>query len=385
MWSWLRASTNVVPQAVSPMKVKYAYLDQQFAEVDEYFEDLHRLVASGEFTLGPFVEAFEEKFAGYIGIRHAVGTNTGTDALILALKAIGVKPGDEVITVPNTFVATVGAIIAAGAKPIFVDCDERYQIDVNQIAAAITPRTRAIIPVHWAGCPANVEAVLEVANAHDLAVVEDACPAVGAKVNGHFVGTFGKVNAFSMHPLKPLNVWGDGGVVVTDDDEAAAFLRLYRNHGLKDRDHVEFWGVNTRLQPVQAVVASRQLDEIEEICESRIRNACQLDTGLRDLEEYIRIPYRPPDYREVYQLYIVSADRRDELLGFLGKKGIECKIHYPIPLHLQEAATGLGYKRGDFPVCERQAEEIITIPAHQHITDDQIDHVIETIHAFYSA
>lgn len=365
------------------MQVKYSYLDQQFAEVESYFEDLRRLVKSGEFTLGPFVEEFERKFARYIGIKHAIGTNSGTDALILALKAVGVKRGDEVITVPNTFIATVGAIVAVGARPVFVDCDERYNIDVNRVSETITARTRAILPVYWAGCPPDIEAIVDVAEDHGLPVVEDACPAVGAKVNGRSAGTFGKVNAFSMHPLKPLNVWGDGGIVVTDDDEAAAFLRLYHNHGLKDRDHVEIWGVNTRLQPVQAVVASRLLDEIEAVVEARIRNARRLDSGLSDLKEFVRIPPRPPQYREVYQLYLVSADRRDELLAYLISRGIDVKVHYPIPLHLQVAAKGLGYKRGDFPVCERQAKEIITLPAHQYVTADQIDYSVDQIHSFY--
>src|SRR3990172_2169694 len=316
------------------MQVKYSYLDQQFADVEAYFRDLRKLVASGEFTLGPFVEAFERKFAAYIGVKHAIGTNTGTGALILSLKAVGVQPGSEVITVANTFIATVGAIVAAGARPVFVDCDERYQIDVTKIEAAISPKTAAILPVHWARCPPAIDKVLEIAGRHGIPVVEDACPAVGAKINGRFAGTFGKVNAFSMHPLKPLNVWGDGGIVVTDDDEAAAFLRLYHNHGLKDRDHVDIWGVNTRLQPIQAVVASRLLDEIEAVVEARIRNARQLDSGLSDLKEFVRIPPRPPQYREVYQLYLVSVDRRDELLAYLISRGIEVKVHYPIPLHL---------------------------------------------------
>lgn len=366
------------------MQVKYSYLDQQFADVDQYFNDLRRLVATGEFTLGPFVEAFENKFAKYIGIKHAIGTNTGTDALILSLKAVGVKPGDEVITVPNTFVATVGAIIAVGARPVFVDSDDRYQIDVHRIPSAITTRTRAILPVHWAGCPADIEAILQIAQDHGLPVVEDACPAVGAKIHGRCVGTFGKVNAFSMHPLKPLNVWGDGGIVVTDDDEAAAFLRLYRNHGLQDRDHIDIWGVNNRLQPVQAVVASRLLDGIESLIQARIRNARQLDSGLKELGEFVRVPHRPPGYHEVYQLYLASALRRDELLNYLISHGIEAKVHYPIPLHLQKAASGLGYKRGDFEVCERQATEVITLPAHQFITAEQIDYTLKTLRAFYA-
>jgi len=365
------------------MQVKYSYLDQQFADVEVYFRDLRKLVSTGEFTLGPFVEAFEKKFAAYIGVKHAIGTNTGTGALILSLKAVGVRPGSEVITVANTFIATVGAIVAAGARPVFVDCDERYQIDVTKIEAAITQKTAAILPVHWAGCPPEMEKILEIADRHGVPVVEDACPAVGAKINNRFAGTFGKVNAFSMHPLKPLNVWGDGGIIVTDDDKAAEFLRLYRNHGLLDRDHIEIWGVNDRLQPFQAVVGSRVLDTIEGLIETRIRNARLLDRGLKGLESYIRPPYRPSGYREVYQLYLATATRRDELVKFLVSRGIEAKVHYPIPIHLQNAARDLGYKRGDFPVCERQADEIVTLPAHQHITEEQADYMVSIIHEFY--
>ncbi|MBI4425465.1 MAG: DegT/DnrJ/EryC1/StrS family aminotransferase, partial [Elusimicrobia bacterium] len=295
------------------MRVAYNYLDQQFADPEPFFQDLRKLVASGEFTLGPFVAEFEGKFARYLGVKHAIGTNTGTDALILALKAVGVRPGDEVITVPNTFIATVGAIVAAGATPVFVDADERLQIDASKIAAAVTPRTRALLPVHWAGCSPDMDRILETARAHRLPVVEDACPAVGAKIGAKFAGTFGKVNAFSMHPLKPLNVWGDGGIVVTDDDEAAAFLRLYRNHGLSDRDHVDLWGVNNRLQPIQAVVASRLMDSIEGLIEARRRNARRLDAGLAPLKKFVRTARRPEGHREVYQLYLACVDRRDEL------------------------------------------------------------------------
>ena len=366
------------------MQVNYSYLDQQFADVEAYFQDLRKLVSAGEFTLGPFVEAFERKFAAYVGVKHAIGTNTGTGALILSLKAVGVRPGSEVITVANTFIATAGAIVAVGARPVIVDCDERFQIDVTKIEAAISPSTAAIMPVHWAGGSPEMGKIVEIADRHGIPVVEDACPAVGAKINGRSAGTFGKVNAFSMHPLKPLNVWGDGGIVVTDDDQAAEFLRLYRNHGLLDRDHVEIWGVNDRLQPIQAVVATRLLDTIEDLIQARIRNARLLDEGLKGLESCIRPPRRPSGYREVYQLYLATATRRDELVRFLVNRGVEAKVHYPIPIHLQNAARDLGYKRGDFPVCERQAEEIITLPAHQHITEEQITYMVSIIREFYS-
>lgn len=367
------------------MRVNYVYLQQQFQDVEKFFEDLRELVASGEFTLGHYVERFERNFAQFLGVRHVIGTNTGTDALILCLKAVGVKAGDEVITVPNTFVATVGAIVAVGARPVFVDTDDRYQMDVNRLAEAITPRTKAIIPVHWAGCPADIEDIVAIAKDRGVAVVEDACPAVGARVRGRAVGTFGDVNAFSMHPLKPLNVWGDGGMIATNDDAAADFLRLYHNHGLRDRDHVEIWGVNNRLQPVQAVVASRLLDGVEQLVERRIQNARQLDEGLKDLHEFVQVPRRPAGYREVYQLYLVQAARRDELLAFLGAREIETRIHYPIPLHLQAAAANLGYRPGAFPVCERQAKGTLTLPAHQFITKAQIQYMLEAIHSFYAS
>ncbi len=366
------------------MQVKYAYLDRQFAEVEEYFKDLRKLVASGEFTLGPFVEAFEQKFAAYIGVKHAIGTNTGTGALILSLKAVGVKPGDEVVTVANTFIATVGAIVAVGARPTFVDCDDRYQMDAAKLEGTITARTKAIIPVHWAGCSPDMEAIMRIADRRGIPVVEDACPAVGATVNGKKAGTFGKVNAFSMHPLKPLNVWGDGGIIVTNDDKAAEFLRLYRNHGLRDRDHVDIWGVNDRLQPFQAVVASRVLDTVDRLVERRIHNAQRLDAGLKPLNPKVRTPSRPAGNREAFQLYLCTAQRRDNLVKHLVSYGVEAKVHYPIPIHLQKAAEGLGYKRGDFPACERQADEIVTLPAHQHIDDVQIDYIVQAIREFYA-
>ena len=365
------------------MKVKYGYLDQQFLEVDEYFDDLRELVTSGEFTLGPYVEKFERKFADYIGAKHVISTNTGTGALILAFKGSGVKPGDEVITVTNTFYATVGAIVAVGAKPVFVDCDERFQMDANLIEEAITEKTTAIVPVHWAGCPPDMERIVQIARGYNLVVIEDACPAVGAKISEKFAGTFGEANAFSMHPLKPLNVWGDGGMITTENDDIAEWLLKYRNHGMVDRDHIEFWGINCRLQPVQAIVGSRLLNSIEKLVDLRIRNARLLDQGLRNLDEFITIPHRPEGYREVYQLYQVCVQRRKELIPYLEERGIESKIHYPIPLHLQEAAKELGYKLGDFPVSEKQADEILTIPAHQHITPEQIEYTVETIRSFY--
>jgi len=366
------------------MIVPYNYLPQQFSDVDTIIEEWREVIKTTQFTLGPFVETFEQKFAEFVGTKHCISTNTGTDALILALKSIGVKPGDEVITVANTFYATVGAIVAVGATPVFVDSDDRYQINVEQIPKVITNKTRAILPVHWAGCSPNILSIMELAEDHDIPVIEDACPAVGAYVDGKHAGTLGKVNAFSMHPLKPLNVMGDGGMVVTDDDDLAEWMGKYRNHGMVDRDHIDFWGVNMRLQPIQAIVAGHVLDTVPELVRVRSRNARLLDEGLAELQDFVQVPLRPPGNVEAYQLYLASFKRRDELCDHLVSKGIEVKVHYPLPLHLQKAALSLGYKEGDFPVSERQAKEILTIPNHQYITPEQIDYILTEIKSFYS-
>lgn len=365
------------------MRVPYNYLPFQFADPEPYILEWRKLIQSGEFTLGSWVEAFEAKFAKYVGMKHCVSTNNGTDALILALKAAGINSGDEVITVANTFYATVGAIVAAGARPVFVDCDDRFQIDADLIEKAITPLTKAILPVHWAGASPDLHRIVSIAERHGLAVIEDACPAVGAFVGGRHAGSFGRVNAFSMHPLKPLNVMGDGGMVVTDEDKIADWMRKYRNHGMVDRDHIEFWGVNMRLQPLQAVVGSLVLDTVSDLVSTRNRNANLLDEGLRSLSEFVRLPSRINGNVEAYQLYMACFARRDELIKYLVSKEIEAKIHYPVPLHLQVAAKSLGYKKGDFPNAEKQAMELITLPNHQFISEEQIHFIISNIHEFY--
>lgn len=367
------------------MRVPYNYLPDQYQNIEPYINEIRELVASSEFTLGPYVDRFEKKFASYIGVKHVISTNTGTDALILCLKALNIGSGDEVITVANTFYATVGAIVAVGARPVFIDCDDRYQIDVNQIESVITKKTKAIIPVHWGGCSPDMKALMEICEKNGIPIVEDACPAVGAMVDGKFAGTFGIVNAFSMHPLKPLNVWGDGGMVVTDNDNIASYLRLYRNHGMSDRNTIEMWGINSRLQPVQAIVGMKQIDIMEDIIKARIKNASLLDSGLKSLEGNIHLPVRPKNNREVYQLYLACCKDRDKLLSYLIENEIEAKIHYPIALHLQKPARELGYKQGDFPNAEKQAGEIITIPSHQHLSEAQIEFTIETIKNFYES
>ena len=366
------------------MQVSYSYLDRQFAgNAEAILTEIRELVRTGDYTLGSAVREFESRFAGLVGVRHAIGVNSGTDALTLSLQAVGVRPGDEVVTAPNTFVATVGAIVAAGARPVFVDVDESHNIDPNLIEAAISSRTRALLPVHLSGNPADMPDIQAIARRHGLPVVEDACQAFTAAIGGRAVGSFGEVAGFSLHPLKPLNVWGDGGLIVTDSDAKADYLRLRRNHGLRNRDTIEIFGVNSRLDTLQAIVAKHLLDETFAITDRRIANARQLDLGLASLEGQVRIPPRRPDARHVYLTYVVQARERDRLVKWLHAHGVEAKVHYPVPLHLQPACKDLGYGPGDFPVCEAQAREIVTLPAHQYLGGEEIDYVIEQVKTFY--
>jgi len=365
------------------MQVKYSYLEEQFKNPKSILDEIAKLVQSTDYTLGYPVEEFEEKFAKLIGTQYAVGVNSGTDALFLSLKAIGVGVGDEVISAPNTFIATVGAIVAAGAKPVFVDVLDDYTIDPQLIERAITPKTKALMPIHYAGHPAGMPDIMAIAERHGLPVIEDSCQSITAAIDNRCVGTYGISGGFSLHPLKNLNVWGDGGIIVTNSEEMRDKLVLLRNHGLKNRDEVQIFGYNSRLDSLQAVVGNYLINDIDKITETRIKWANTLDAGLAGLNEFITIPERKPDRRYVYHLYMLMVKERDKLLEYLLKNGIEAKVHYPIPLHLQEAARHLGYKKGDFPVVEAQAKSIITLPVHQHLRREQIDYMIEMIHKFY--
>jgi aminotransferase EvaB len=370
-------------QVKQRMQVKFSYLDRQFANVDDYLADVRALVLSGDFTLGAAVTEFEQRFAQLCQMPYAVGVGSGTDALILAMKMLGIGPGDEVIAPTNTFIATIGAIAMTGATPVLVDNEEGFTIDPNLIEAAITPRTKAILPVHLTGNVADMPKVMEIANKHKLLVVEDACQSITGARDGNYVGSWGEAVCFSLHPLKNLNVWGDGGMIVTRSQELYENLRLFRNHGLVNRDEVSMFGHNSRLDSLQAVIANRLIDQTEFITNTRIANAKRLDAGLADLSEFINIPPRLPNVRHVYHLYILRVDRRDELLAYLQANGVEAKIHYPIPVHLQKAAAHLGYKEGDFPVAEADSKTIITLPAHQHLTVEEVDYTIETVRSFY--
>jgi aminotransferase EvaB len=365
------------------VRVPYSYLREQFADSEPILRDIKGLLESTQFTLGPAVAEFEERFARLCGARHAIGVGTGTDALFLSLKALGVGPGDEVITAANTFIATAGAIVQAGARPVFVDVLDDFNLDPGKIEAAITPRTKALLPVHYGGQPAKMKTVMDIASRHLLPVVEDACQAISAAIDGTLVSNFGVAAGFSLHPLKNLNVWGDGGVIVTNSLDLERTLRLLRNHGLKNRDEVEIFGYNCRLDTLQAIVGNHLIRDTEAITAARIKNALALDAGLAPLAPRVRLPQRLPNERHVFHLYMFEADDRDRLLAFLHDREIEAKIHYPVPLHLQPAGRRLGYQDGDFPTAEKQAKRIITLPVHQYLSRDQVQFMIDSVTGFY--
>ncbi len=365
-------------------EVRFSYLREQFAEPTLIAEDLARLAKTGDFTLGKAVGDFERRFAELIGTKHAIGVGSGTDALKLSLRALGVGHGDEVITAANTFIATVGAIAETGATPVLVDCDDTFCMDVNHLETAISPKTKALMPVHFTGCMVNMPRVMEIAEKKGLPVVEDACQAILAEWDGKCAGTWGKAGGFSLHPLKNLNVWGDAGVIVTNDDAVDKQLRLIRNHGLADRDTIVVLGHNSRLDSVQAVVGNHLIGETPEVTRRRIANAAYYDEGLKDIPG-IRIPPRPSEVRWVYHLYMVFAEDRDALDAHCNGRGVKTKVHYPIPLYQQEGLKHLGYQPGDFPVSDRHAASVISLPVDQYITRDQQDHAIATVREFYES
>lgn len=365
------------------MRVRYSPLAQQFADVEPIFDELRALVKSGDFTLGKVVTEFEQLFAETVGVKHAIGVGSGTDALKIPLKAIGIQPGDEVITAANTFYATVGAMNEVGAKIVFIDCDDTFCMDVDQLEKAITPRTKAIIPVHLTGDVAEMPRIMEIAKKHNLRIIEDGCQSLMGEYNGKRVGTFGDATAFSMHPLKIINVWGDAGIVVTNDDEMNRKVRLLRNHGLRNRDEMEILGYNSRLDSTQAVIGKWIVRQIHDIVAGRIAAANYYDKGFSDIPG-VTVPARKPHTKNVYLLYILFVEDRDALLKYCIERGIEAKVHYPIPLHLQDALKFVGYKAGDFPVSERHCRGTISFPVDQHLSRAEQDYVIGTVRTFYN-
>ncbi|MFH0816617.1 MAG: DegT/DnrJ/EryC1/StrS family aminotransferase [Methanobacteriota archaeon] len=363
------------------MDVPYVALKEQHKALKrELLAAAGAVFDSGQFILGDKVSEFERRIAKLCGSKYAVGVNSGTDALILSLQALGVGPGDEVITAPNSFLASASCTVAVGAKPVFADVAADLNIDPEKVVKAITKKTKAIIPVHLTGRPAQMERIMEVARENDIAVVEDCAQAINASLNGKKVGSFGDCGAFSLHPLKNLSACGDAGFITTDDEERYQSLRQMRNIGLKNRDESDIWGTNSRLDELQAALLLVKLKYLPEWERGRRANAKYYHKRLKDA---VDAPVDGPGMKCVYHTYVIQADQRDVLLAHLSSRGVGSKVHYPIPIHMQAAARRYGFKKGMFPVCERQAKRILSIPVYPELTAAQREYVADAILDFY--
>ena len=337
-----------------------------------------KVLESCEFVLGSEVASFEEEFAAYCGARHAMGVNSGTSALHLALLAAGVGPGDEVISVPFTFVATTAAIRYTSAKPVFVDIDPTtYNLNPREIEAKITERTKAILPVHLYGQPADMDPILAVARKHNLIVIEDAAQAHGAEYKGRRAGSLGDLAAFSFYPTKNLGACGEGGIVTTNNPEFARTVRLLRDWGTERKYHHALRGYNYRMEGIQAAVLRVKLRYLERWTEAR-RALAAMYTRLL-VESDATPPYVMPDVRHAYCVYSVRSGQRDLLIERLRARQIQFAIHYPIPIHLMEAHADLGYRAGDFPVAEEAAEQVLALPIYPEMTEEQVETVAEAV------
>ena len=366
------------------LKINHSYLVEQFADYTKIFKEVEKVVKKGDYTLGKEVDVCEKNFAKRTGAKYAISVGNGTDALLLTLKALNIGSGDEVITVPYTFIATVGSIVTAGATPVFVDIKEDYNIDENKIRSSITKKTKAIMPVHWAGRPCELDKIYSIAKKFKLHVIQDSAHVIGARFKKKHLVNFGDACTYSMHPLKNLNVWGDGGFVVTNKKALAKKLFLIRNHGLKDRNNVEVFGYNSRLDTIQAAVANYKMkNKLDNITKKRIENAKLLDK-LLSKNKNVNTVKRLKHLKEVFHLYHINVNKRDLLQKYLVKNNIDAKVHYPIPIHLQKAAKYLKYKKGDFPVAEKMANTSLSLPVHEFIDKRHIKHMVYSINKFYS-
>lgn len=366
------------------MKVCSLDLKRQYESIrEEINKAVLEVIASQSFVLGPFVESFENSIAGYCSVKHAIGVSSGTDAILLALTACGVKSGDEVITTPFTFFATAGSIARLGAVPVFVDIDPAtYNIDVNKIAPVVNKRTKVILPVHLYGQCADMDTILEIAHANGLMVIEDAAQAIGALYKGKNAGTLGNLGCFSFYPTKNLGGYGDGGLVTTNDDRLAELVKVLRVHGSKQRYYHLHIGMNGRLDAIQAAVLSVKLKYLNAWSEKRRSIAAYYHEQLKGLP--IRLPEAEPHNAHIYHQYVIATSDRDALMKYLGRHGIETTIYYPVPLHLQKCFEFLGYKRGDLPESERAANETLALPIFPEITRKEQDYVISHIKNFIS-
>ena len=365
------------------MRVPILDLKVQYAAIkDEITRAINKVCESQAFALGPAVEEFERNVAAYCNSEHAIGVSSGTDALLVSLMALGIKPGDEVITTPFTFFATAGCIVRVGARPVFVDVDpDSYNIDPALIEEKITEKTRAIVPVHLFGQLARMEAITEIAKRHNLAVIEDAAQAIGASRSGTLAGNFGDCGCFSFYPTKNLGGFGDGGLVTTNSDLLADDIRTLRDHGQKPRYFYKVIGGNFRLDGIQGAVLNVKLKYLDDWNEKRRQNAALYDSLFVDSP--VGTPAIDSGNVSIYHQYTITASGRDKLQKYLADNDIGSAVFYPKPLHLQDCFKELGYKQGDMPVAERLCNEVLSLPVYPELSQEEIEYVAGTVLKFY--
>lgn len=349
---------------------------------DEILTGMEKVFESMHLFLGENVQALEKEFAQFCGAQYGIGVSDGTAALQIILRALGIGPGDEVVTVSHTFIATAEAILLAGATPVFVDvAEDTCLMDITQVEAKITSRTKAILPVHLYGQTVDMDPLLQIASRHNLKVIEDACQAHGATYKGRRAGSLGDAAGFSFYYSKNLGALGEGGFISTSDPEIARKARMIRDHGSERRYYHDMIGFNGRLDEIQAVVLRAKLPHLAEYNELR-RSHARMYTELLAGTPVVTPPERPEN-QHIYHMYVVQAPRRDELQAWLKEHGIGTGIHYPVPIHLQNSLSNLGGKKGDFPVTEKVVDQILSLPMYAELTDEQIKGVSESIHSFY--
>lgn len=366
------------------MKIPLLDLKAQYQSIKKEIDDkIHEVLETSNFILGENEKKFEEEFAKFCDAKYAVGVGNGTDALYLALRACGIKAGDEVITSPFTFIATAEAITLNGAKPVFVDIDaDTFNIDVEKIEKAITNKTKAIIPVHMFGQSAYMDRVLEIAKKHNLIVIEDAAQAHGAKHNDKKIGSMGIAGTFSFFPAKNLGAYGDAGMIVTNDEKVFELAKMLRDHGRKEKYIHLMEGVNSRLDEIQAAILRVKLVHLNDWNSLRQKKAKIYNNILKDIKN-ISLPKKIEESESVYYFYPIRTERRDELKKYLEENGIGTGVHYPVPLHLQPAYEYLGYKEGDFAEAEKAAKEILSLPAYPELKEEEQLYITEKIKEFF--
>jgi dTDP-4-amino-4,6-dideoxygalactose transaminase len=346
----------------------------------EYEEAALRVLRSGWYVLGNEVSEFEKEFAEYTGRKYCVGLNSGLDALIMSVRALGIGKGDEVIVQANTYIATVLGITENGATPVFVEPDEYFNIDASKIEEAITDKTKAIMVVHLYGQASNMTPIVEIANKHNLYIIEDCAQSHGARFNGQMTGTFGISGCFSFYPTKNLGAFGDAGAIVTDDRDFADKIRMMRNYGSKVKYHNEIEGLNSRLDEMQAALLRVKLTHLKELNDERNKIANMYDKGIKNTK--IELPTVRQDADSIYHQYVIKCRDRDGLQKFLQDNDIQTQIHYPIPPHLAKCYDYLGHKTGDYPITESYANEVLSLPIYTGMTNEEVEYLIEKLNKF---